>query len=196
MKLWLEVLWFKIRNWKAQARALILGSYIVIDGAIAKIFSKGTEGSARAYGTLDAVLTRADGSQLNLGCVGKRVVTTAGVNYMRDDFNAATGAADITNFKYHASGTGSVAENITDTALGTEVTDNARATGSQSGAVSAQYVTIGTIAYTGAHAITEHGVFSAVTLGTLWDRTVFAAVNVGAGDSIQFTYTLTISAGG
>lgn len=197
MKTWFEVLWFKIRNWKAHARAIFLGSYIVIDSAVAKLLARGeTEGSARAYGTLDAVITRANGSVLNLGCVGRRVVTTAGVNYMRDDFNAATGAADVSNFKYHASGTGSVAENITDTALGAEVTDNARATGSQSGAVSAQYVTIGTIAYTTAHAITEHGIFSAVTAGTLWDRTVFAAVNVANGDSIQFTYTLTISAGG
>jgi hypothetical protein len=30
----------------------------------------------------------------------------------------------------------------------------------------------------------------------MWDRKQFAAVNVGAGDSIQFTYTLTISSGG
>lgn len=30
----------------------------------------------------------------------------------------------------------------------------------------------------------------------MWDHKVFAAINVGNGDSIQFTYTLTISSGG
>lgn len=30
----------------------------------------------------------------------------------------------------------------------------------------------------------------------VWDRSVFAAINVASGDSIQFTYTLTLSAGG
>jgi hypothetical protein len=30
----------------------------------------------------------------------------------------------------------------------------------------------------------------------IWDRKVFAAINVGNGDSVQYTYTLTISSGG
>jgi hypothetical protein len=30
----------------------------------------------------------------------------------------------------------------------------------------------------------------------MWDHKVFSAINVGSGDSIQFTYTLTISSGG
>lgn len=30
----------------------------------------------------------------------------------------------------------------------------------------------------------------------MWDHKVFAAINVGSGDSIQFTYTLTINSGG
>lgn len=30
----------------------------------------------------------------------------------------------------------------------------------------------------------------------MWDRKVFAAINVGTGDAIQFTYTLTITSGG
>jgi hypothetical protein len=30
----------------------------------------------------------------------------------------------------------------------------------------------------------------------MWDHKVFSAVNVGVGDAIQFTYTLTISSGG
>src|SRR5689334_9959294 len=48
------------------------------------------------------------------GIISRRVVTTAGVNYMRDDFAAAAGGADITNFKYHDSGTGTNAEAVGD----------------------------------------------------------------------------------
>lgn len=130
----------------------------------------------------------------NFGIVGRRSITTAGVNYMRDDLSAAAGGADITNFKYHGSGTGTVAEAIGDTALGTEV--ETRSTGTQVAYASKQYQSVATIAYTGTRAVTEHGLFSASTSGTLWDRTVFTAINVVNGDSIQFTYTLTLNDGG
>jgi hypothetical protein len=47
-------------------------------------------------------------------------------------------------------------------------------------------------------AITEHGLFSQTRAGggTLMDRSKFAAINVVATDSIQFTYELTLTAGG
>lgn len=131
----------------------------------------------------------------DLGIISRRVVTTAGVNYMRDDFAAAAGAADITNFKYHASGTGTVAEAIGDTALGTEV-EATRSTGTQVAYATKQYQSVAAIAYTTNRAITEHGLFSAATTGTLWDRSVFTAINVVNLDSIQFTYTLSISDNG
>lgn len=161
-------------------------------------------GIATVWGELRAVLIRGDGSRVNYGVISRRVVTNAGVTYMRDDFNAATGSADITNFKYHACGTGTGAEAAGDTALGTECTtalnpDSTRATGTQTtGAGSNTYVTVGTLTFDADAAVTEHGLFSAASTGTLWDRSKFTAINVtGAnGDSIQFTYTLTLTAGG
>jgi len=114
---------------------------------------------------------------------------------MRDDFNNNTGSADITNFKYHDSGTGSTAEAIGQTGLITP-TGDARVTGSQSGATSKTYVTVATLPYTTTLAIVEHGIFSASSTGTLWDRSLFSAVNVVNGDSIQFTYNLSLSDGG
>ena len=44
----------------------------------------------------------------------------------------------------------------------------------------------------------EHGIFSASSAGTLWDRTKFSAINlVGAnGDGIQSTYDMTASGAG
>jgi hypothetical protein len=170
---------FQAKNYRAHLRFLLMG------------------GDATYLGELRAVLIRSNGEEINLGLLSRRVVTTAGVNYMRDDFNAATGGADITNFNFHDSGTGVGAEAIGDTTLGTQAGPTTRATGTQSSPASKQYRSIGTIAYTGTLAITEHGLFSqAAQGGTLWDRSVFTAINVVNGDSIQFTYTLTINDNG
>ena len=176
----LHLLAYQVTNWRAHARALFLGRRRV-------------DGLVTYKGTLTAVKIKRDGTCQNLGVLGMRSVTNAGVTYMRDDFN--DGASDINAFNYHDSGTGAVAENVTDTGLGTPA-GPARVAGTKSVPASNQFRTVATIAYTGTLAITEHGLFSAATVGTLWDRTVFAAVNVVSGESIQFTYTLTITAGG
>jgi len=191
---------YQIRNWRAHARVIFLGSYIWIEGKLLSLVS-GYRGWVKAYGTLDAVLIRHDGSVLNLGCIGRRVVTTAFVNYLRDDLANAAGGADISNFKYHECGTGVTAEAIGDTALQTPCTtalnpDSTRAIGTQLNTVAKQYSSVGTLTFDVATAVTEHGLFNAAAAGVLMDRTVFAALNVAAGDSIQFTYTLSISDGG
>ena len=182
---------YRCRNWRAHWRALWIGSWTVLDGAVARLFGQGERILLR--GELGARVLRADGSALDLGCIAKRVVTNAGVTYMRDDFNDAAG--DINAFNFHDSGTGAVAEAVGDTALGTPA-GPARVAGTKSTPAGNQYRTVATIAYTATLAITEHGLFSASTAGTLWDRSVFAAINVVNGESIQFTYTLTINAGG
>lgn len=191
---------YQIRNWKAHWRAFYLGSYVLIDDAIAALFQvPATEGRSRGYGRVDAVVIKADGSRIDLGCLGKRIVTTAFLNYLRDDLTNAAGAADISTFKYHECGTGVTAESAADTALGTPCTTvlnpaSTRAVGTQSNAVSSVYSSVGTLTFQGAGAaVTEHGLFNTTTTGTLMDRTVFAAINVAALDSIQFTYTLTLS---
>ncbi len=97
---------------------------------------------------------------------------------------------------FHDSGTGTVAATSTDAGLGTQAGPATRATGAQSNPATNQYKSIGTIAYVSSLAITEWGLFSASTAGTMWDRRVFGAINVISGDSIQYTYSLTINAGG
>ncbi|MGK2934345.1 MAG: hypothetical protein ACSLFE_03770 [Gemmatimonadaceae bacterium] len=141
---------------------------------------------------LSLIHIRLDGTAENLGVVSRRVITTAGVNFIRDAFRNVT-EAELMN--YHASGTGAVAEAVGDTALGTEV-EAARVAGTQSGPSAGVYRTVATIAYTATRAITEHGVFSATSAGTLLDRSVFSAVNVVNGESIQFQYDLTFPSGG
>lgn len=150
-------------------------------------------GAPVLLGKLSAVLVRSDGTTVNYGVLGYRVVTTAYVNLLVDELQSSTAAHST--FLYHDSGTGTGAEAVGDTGLGTKV-ETGRATGTQTEGASANiYRSVGTISYTATRAVTEHGLFSASSSGTLMDRTVFTAVNVVNGDSIQFTYELTATAG-
>ena len=121
-------------------------------------------------------------------------VTDAYVALLVDDLQAAQ--AGHSTFKYHDSGTGVAAEAATDTGLGIPCGE-ARDTGTQiEGATANVYKSVATHTYGGSFAITEHGLFNAATGGTMMDRSKFAAVNVAAGEKIEFTYELTVSSGG
>lgn len=152
------------------------------------------------YGQLWITVIRAGGEPVELGLASMRVVTTAGVGFIVDAFQNLT---EPENMKYHGCGTGTTAEASSDTALVTESTtalnpDSTRATGSTTEGASANiYRTVGTATFDASAAITEHGIFSQAATGggTLLDRSVFSAVNVVSGDSIQFTYDLTLTAG-
>lgn len=150
-------------------------------------------GAPVLLGRLEARLLRKDGSVVDYGTLGFRVVTTAFVSFVVDQLQTETSV--FGDFKYHDSGVGTTAENVANTDM--ETTDGeSRATGTQTEASATVYQSVGTISYTTTKAITEHGLFNASTSGTLMDRTVFSAINVVNGDSIQFTYSLTVSAGG
>jgi hypothetical protein len=140
------------------------------------------------------------GVRENRGMLSTKFITDNGVTFLRDDFNNS--ATDITLMNFHGCGTGVAAENQTDTALGTESTtalnpDSTRATGTRSVPATNQFRSVGTATFDAVAAITEHGILSQAATGggTLWDRSVFTAINVASGDSIQFTYTLTLTAG-
>lgn len=136
----------------------------------------------------------ADGRWLDYGLVSTRVVTTAFVNLMVDQLQTETSVWG--DFKYHDSGVGTTNPAVGDTAI--ETTDGeARATGNQGEGASANiYKSVGTISYTTSKAITEHGIFNTSDSATLLDRSEFDAINVVSGDSIEFTYQLTCTAGG
>ena len=158
----------------------------------AKVFSAVT-GIPTLTGELSAILIRADGSRVNYGVLGRKVVTTAFVNFVTDQLQTETSV--FGDFKFHDSGVGTTAEAVGDT--GIETTDGeSRATGTQTESAANAYRSVGTITYTTTKAITEHGLFNDASAGTLMDRTVFSAVNVVNTESIQFTYTLTINSGG
>lgn len=151
---------------------------------------------------LSIVVRRGDtGAIEDYGMVSRRLVTTAGVNYIASDMN--DGGSDINLFDFHGLGTGTNAEAVGDTALQTELTTeytgNVRATGTPSNPSANIYRSVGTNTMdSGTPAVTEHGLFSISAAGTLLDRSTFSAVNlVGAnGDSLQTTYNFTITSGG
>lgn len=150
-------------------------------------------GAPVLLGKLSAVLIKADGTVVDYGVLGYRVVTTAFVNFLVDQLQTDT--TEIGDFKYHDSGVDSTAEASANTAMGT--TDGeSRATGTQTeGATANIYKSVGTISYTTTKAIVEHGLFSSASSTTLMDRTVFSTINVVSGDGIQFSYELTCTAG-
>lgn len=161
--------------------------------AIARTF-----GIATMYGAVYATLYKADGQVIDYGLVSLRLVTNAGVGYIVDSFQ---NLVEVENQKFHGFGTGGTAEAVGDTALVTELTtqyavDNTRPTGSTTEAAANIYRTIGTLSPDATVAITEHGIFSAATAGVLLDRSLFAAINLVSGDSLQITYDMTFSAGG
>lgn len=158
-------------------------------------------GIATMIGRLEVRVIRANGMVEDYGVVGYRVITDAGVAFIVDDWDGSV--TDISTLNYHGCGTGGTAENQTDTALVTESTtalnpDNTRATGTISQPAANQMQSVGTLTFDATAAIVEHGIFSQAATGggTLWDRTVFTVINVASGDSIQFTYTATLSANG
>lgn len=162
------------------------------DNQAAKIFS-GLTGIPTLTAQLSLVLHKRDGTHIDYGVVGYRVVTTAFVTFLVDQLQTETSV--FGDFKFHDSGVGTTAENVTDTAM--ETTDGeSRVTGTQTESSANVYVSVGTISYTTSKAITEHGLLNDASAGTLMDRTVFSAVNVVNGDSISFTYSLTVSSGG
>lgn len=136
------------------------------------------------------------------GVLGRRLITTAGVTFMVDAFG---NTKELENFKYHGYGTGAGAENVSNTALSTELTtqyvsDNTRPTGSQTENGATVYRTVGTLDPDADVTITEHGLFdqAANSGGTLWDKTLFSGIALvgAAGDTLETTHDTTCAAGG
>lgn len=152
------------------------------------------------YGAVSLVKIQSDGQVINFGLASLRVVTTAGVNAIVDAFQ---NTVELENFKYHGIGTDNTAENSSDTALGAELStaynpNDTRATGTTTEGASANiYRTVGTNTVDGTAAVVEHGIFTQAATGggTLLDRSVFSAINLASGDSLQTTYDLTFTAG-
>ncbi len=134
---------------------------------------------------------RGPDGQLKDAREGDNVVVTNGKEFLASYlYSAALGAATFT-MKYVAIGTDATSEAASNTALGTEV---ARHTGTVSYVSNQIYqvrATFGT--GTGTGAITEYGIFSSSTGGTMLNRDVELAINKGANDTLTVIAQVTIS---
>ena len=154
------------------------------------------------YGALYLEKIRGDGERIPYGLATVAVVTTAGVNFIVDAFQ---NSVELESMNFHGFGTGSGAEAVGNTALGTELTtqyatDNTRPTGTQSENGANVYRTVATLDPDADVAITEHGIFSQAATGggVLLDRSLFSAINLSGagGDTLQATYDFTVTSGG
>ena len=140
----------------------------------------------KAKGRLSIVVKDAEGNIKDTREVDNLVVDT-GLDFIASRMGGATASV----MSHMAIGTGTTAAASTDTDLGT-------VNGSREALTSAT-VTDNTIVYVGdfssrTGAITEAGVFNASTAGTMLCRTVFSAVTLTSADSLQISWTITISA--
>lgn len=156
-------------------------------------------GLSNFYGALSLAVIRRNGQVLDYGLASLRVVTDTGVGFIVDAFQ---NSVEMENMKFHGIGTGGAAEGAGNTALTTELTtqysvDNTRATGTTTETSANIYRTVGTNTVDSAVSITEHGILSQAATGggVLLDRTLFTAVALANGDSLQSTYDFTITSG-
>lgn len=109
------------------------------------------------------------------------------------------GIGSVAAFDYVAIGTGATAAAAGNTALETEITTGGGARAQVIPTSVTTTVTDDTLqlqktfAFTSSFAVTEFGVLNAASSGTLLSRTVFSAINVSNGMSVQFTYKIGVS---
>lgn len=141
----------------------------------------------KVKGALEIVLRDKDGKVKDQRKL-KNLIVTTGVNYIADRMaDAAEGA-----MSHMAVGTGSTAAAANDTTLGTEAARVALTSTTQTNDDVVYVASFG--AGTGTGALTEAGILNASSGGTLLCRTVFSAVNKGASDTLQITWTVTVAA--
>jgi hypothetical protein len=160
-------------------------------------------GAPHVYGALYLRKITGAGEVIDLGLASLRLMTDNGMGFVVDAYQ---NLVELENMKFHGFGTGTNAENATDSALQTEfttqyATDNTRPTGTTAEASQKVYQTVATFSPDsgGTLAVTEHCVFSQAATGggVAFDRSVFSAVNLVAGsDSLQATYQATFNSGG
>lgn len=187
----LEML-YRLKQTRKYANAIGQDVAEAIAGGFGVLTMHGELTAKLFYGPDHPITNLSPRKRFSLGLLSRRSITDAGVAFMVDAFQNTT---EIENFNFHDAGTGSTAEAVGQTGLITPW-GGARVSGTQSEPAANQYRSVGTITFTGSFAIVEHGIFSASSSGTLWDRSLFSAINVVNTDSIQFTYTLTVNSGG
>jgi hypothetical protein len=142
-------------------------------------------------GRLNIVLTDANGNIKDERTV-KNLVVNSGLGYITDRMTANTTSV----MSHMGVGSDNTSVDPADTDLGTLVgSRKALDSDNRSGSDNESIVYIATFdpgEATGA--LTEAGIFNASTSGVMLCRTVFSVINKAAGDTLQITWTITLSA--
>ena len=158
---------------------------------VGKSFNDGT----RPRGIFELIHRGQDGRIKGVR-ISKNLVTNAGFAGIASRINGAGAEAAGT---YLAVGTGTNAAAAGDTTLQTEITDSglARAAATASRVTTTVTNDTARLVYTwsvsGTKAVTEAGYLNASSSGVLFARSVFSAVNVVNGDSLQLTYNIKVA---
>lgn len=179
-----------------------------LDGVSTRV-DMGTNGVLTIKPALYGRLIREKNQIHDLGLLSRRVITRLGVDAIVKDFNSSAG--DVSTFLYHGVGTGGdgATSASTETTLVTEVTANpplsvasTRTTGTGSNPASAAddyyYKSVALISFTGNATIKEHGLFNQAATGggIMFDRSPHGDLAVSTTVQIEYSYTLTVTAGG
>ncbi len=122
---------------------------------------------------------------------GNNVIVTNGKEFMASFLKSAALAASTFTMKYVAIGTDTTAESASDTGLNTEVSRHTGTVSYVSGQI--YQITATFAAGSGTGAITEYGVYSSNTAGTLLSRDIESVINKGALDTLTVVYQMTFS---
>lgn len=155
-----------------------------------------TGGDMGLTARLFAKVVSKDNSRVNdLGLVSTQKVGTTGVNWLAAVFYGATPSTPG-DLKHHQMGTDATAETNTQNALLAPITSTREAGTMTVGASANIFKSVATLTNVSSAtvAITEHGIFYTASGNALFDRSMFAAVNLAPSDKIEFTYNLTFSA--
>ena len=151
----------------------------------------GPVGKLGVLGRLTLVLKGQDGAVKDVREV-KNLVVNTGLGHITTRMIGTSQAV----MSHMALGSGSTAAAAGDTALGSQLgSRNAFDSVTQSGSSNESLVYVTTFnpgEATGA--VTEAGIFNAASSGQMLCRTVFAVVNKGASDTLEVTWTVTLSA--
>jgi hypothetical protein len=143
--------------------------------------------SLKLTGAVSLVLRDKDGN-VKQTKEAKNLIVDTGLNFicdrMKDDETAMT---------HMALGSSTTAAAAGDTALGTQL--GSRVSLTSSTVTDNQIVFVCSFpAGSGTGAVTEAGIFNAASAGTMLCRVVFSTVNKSADDTLQITWTISLSA--
>ena len=146
------------------------------------------EPKIKLVGRLNAVLTKPDGSQEKFE--RKNLIVDTGIDFLCDAAGKPSSRPGVVS--HIAIGEGVTAADASDTALETELTRKAATYAHTAGA--STFTMVSTFnPGEGTGDVSEAGVLNAGASGILLNRVVFAAIPKEAGDTLEITFTFTLT---